>query len=85
LPASVLGTLLPPMLCLEHCFLACFYARNTASSYALLRTLLLCSARNIASLHITVCFIILYPPRFFLEIRVIIKILKNPWYPINCD
>ena len=33
----------------------------------------------------TVCFIILYTPRFFLEIRVIIKILKNPWYPINCD
>ena len=31
----------------------------------------------------TVCFIILYPPRFFLEIRVIIKILKNPCYPIN--
>ena len=27
---------------------------------------------------VTVCFIILYPPRFFLEIRVIIKILKNP-------
>ena len=28
----------------------------------------------------TVCFIILYPSRFLLEIRVIIKILKNPWH-----
>ena len=25
------------------------------------------------------------PPRFLLEIRIIIEILKNPWYPINCD
>ena len=32
----------------------------------------------------TVCDRILYPPSFLLEIRVIIKILKNPWYPINC-
>merc|ERR1712051_476979 len=42
------------MLCSEHWFFACFYARNTASSYALLGTLppclLLCPARNIASL-----------------------------------
>ena len=29
--------------------------------------------------------IILYTPSFLLEIRVIIKILKNTWYPINCD
>ena len=50
LPTSGLGTLLPPLLCSEHCFFACFCARNTASPYALLRTLLLCSARNIASL-----------------------------------
>ena len=33
----------------------------------------------------SVCEIILYPPSFLLEIRVIIKILKNPWYPINWD
>ena len=33
----------------------------------------------------TVCDIILYPPSFFLKIRVIIKISKNPWYPINWD
>ena len=33
----------------------------------------------------TVFLIILQPPRFLLEIRVIIKISKNPWYPINCD
>ena len=49
------------MLCSEQCFFACFYARNTASSYAQLGTLLppmlssehcflLCSARNTALL-----------------------------------
>jgi hypothetical protein len=32
-----------------------------------------------------VCDIILYPSNFLLEIRVIVKISKNPWYPINCD
>ena len=30
----------------------------------------------------TVCLIFLYTPLIFLEIRVIIKILKNPCYPI---
>ena len=33
----------------------------------------------------TVCLIFLYTPLIFLEIRVIIKILKNPCYPINVD
>ena len=33
----------------------------------------------------TVYLILLHTPRFLLEIRVIIKISKNPWYPINCD
>jgi hypothetical protein len=27
----------------------------------------------------------LYTPSFLLEIRVIIKILSNPWYPINFE
>ena len=31
------------------------------------------------------CLIILYRPSFLLEIRVIIKISKNPCYPINVD
>ena len=46
LPASVLGTLLPPMLCSEHCLLVCFYALLGT----LLLCLLLCSAQNTASL-----------------------------------
>ena len=33
----------------------------------------------------TVYLILLHTPSFLLEIRVIIKISKNPWYPINCD
>ena len=33
----------------------------------------------------TVCLIFLYTPLIFLEIREIIKILKNPCYPINVD
>ena len=32
-----------------------------------------------------VCLISLHPPCFLLEISVIIKILKNPCYPINVD
>merc|ERR1712051_434517 len=44
--ASVLGTLLPPMLCSEHCLLVCFYALLGT----LLLCLLLCSAQNTASL-----------------------------------
>merc|ERR1712051_614386 len=53
------------MLCSEHCFFACFCARNTASSYALLGTLppclLLCPARNTASLPASVLGILLPP------------------------
>ena len=53
------------MLCSEHCFFACFCARNTASSYALLGTLppclLLCPARNIASLPASVLGTLLPP------------------------
>ena len=37
------------------------------------------------NLEDTVCDIILYPPSFLLEIRVIIKISSHPWYLINCD
>ena len=33
----------------------------------------------------TVYLILLHTPSFLLEIRVIIKILKNPGYPINVD
>ena len=33
----------------------------------------------------TVFLIILYTPIFLLEIRVIIKILSHPWYPLICD
>ena len=33
----------------------------------------------------TVFLIILYTPSFLLEIRLIIKISKNPWYPLICE
>ena len=36
-------------------------------------------------LRYTVYLIFLYTPLIFLEIRVIIKISKNPWYTINLD
>ena len=36
-------------------------------------------------IYSTVFLIILYIPSFLLEIRVIIKISKSPWYPLICD
>merc|ERR1712051_562507 len=40
---------------------------------------------TIVLISLTVYLILLHTPSFLLEIRVIIKISKNPWYPINCD